>query len=329
MEATATMATVELRALLRDTLRTEPDFNTFCLDYFPDVHRKFTGSMDGLAKENFLLQSVSEPILHAKLAEERARLEVLSGPASYGAALGAALRLDRTMQWQSVIETSREPDTILYLLHGQRERAGLSFFIDRICRFLAPEQGDRHRIFKVPFQVDGVGARTGEDWALRMQTELATVLGRRGATNLRELLRLSTARQPFFILLGRFPLPPLDEAELLGMTELLTKQLPDLLLGVPHVRVLLAHDYEKASESQAKKLDGFAREGAKAGKYKCMPLDEAVLPSWEDVVRYLSLHKQVSEERIVALKPEYERLRSRKTVSYEALATFLDRKLDT
>ena len=79
------MATVELRALLRDTLRTEPDFNTFCLDYFPDVHRKFTGSMDGLAKENFLLQSVSEPILHAKLAEERARLDVYKRQSRYRA----------------------------------------------------------------------------------------------------------------------------------------------------------------------------------------------------------------------------------------------------
>ena len=60
-----------------------------------------------------------------------------------------------------------------------------------------------------------------------------------------------------------------------------------------------------------------------------MPLDEAVLPSWKDVVKYLSDHKQVSEQRIAALKPEYERLRTRKTVRYEDLATFLDRKLDT
>jgi len=323
------MANADVRALLRETIRTDTDLDTFCLDYFPEVHRKFTGTMDGLAKQNLLIQSVPEDILHAKLAEERAQREALCGPSSYGAALGAALRLDRTTQWQSIVESSREPDTILFLLHGQRERAGLGFFVDRICRFLAPVHGERHRIFKVPFQTDGVGARTGEDWALRMQTELATGLGRRGAVNLRELLRLATARQPFFILLGRYPLPPLDEAELLGMEELLTKQLPEMLMGVPHIRVLIAHDYEKPTETQNKKLEASARSGAKAGKYKFIPLDEAVLPSWSDVVNYLSHHKQVSEKRIAALKPEYERLRSRKTVSYEALATFLDRRLDT
>lgn len=106
-------------------------------------------------------------------------------------------------------------------------------------------------------------------------------------------------------------------------------QLPQQLMGIPHVRILLAHDYERPSDSQAKKLAEFARNGAKTGKYRFIPLDEAVLPSWKDVMNYLSHHKQVSEERIAALKPEYERLRNRKTVRYEDLATFLDRKLDT
>lgn len=323
------MANSDVRALLRETIRTDTDLDTFCQNYFPEVYRKFVGSMLRTAKENVLIESIQEAVLQAKLSEERAEREVLSGPTSYGAALGAALRLDRTTQWQSIVESSRAPETVLFLLHGQRERAGLSFFLDRIFRFLAPEHGERQRIFKVPFLNDGVGIRTGEDWMARVQTELADRLGRRGATDLREMLRLATARQPFFVLLGRFPLPMLSEAELLGLEELLTTQLPDMLMGISHVRVLLAHDYDKPSESQAKKMEESARKGAKAGKYKFMPLDEAVLPSWKDVVKYLSDHKQVSEQRIAALKPEYERLRSRKTVRYEDLATFLDRKLDT
>lgn len=261
--------------------------------------------------------------------DEQARSDEPAAAVSYGAALGAALKLDRTSQWQEIVERSRQSGSIIYLLYGQRERAGLAFFVDRICRFLAPAQGDRHRIFKVPFIVDGIGARTGEDWALRLHTELATSLGRHGEVPLRDLLRLATARQPFFILLGRFPLPPLDEAEEAGLEEFLSDLLPSFLRDVPYVRILLAHDYERPALSQVKKLDVWMHKGALGGKYKCMLLDEAVLPSWDDVQRYLSRDKEMSPERIAALKPEYDRLRSRKTLSYETLATFLDRKLDT
>lgn len=324
-----TMATAELRKLLREVLRTDAELDAFCMDYCPKVHQQFGNVQDRLQKENLLLQKVPEDLLHKWLGEEQARSATLLGAASYGAALGAALRLDRTAQWHDIIERSREPGSVAYLLHGQRERAGLTFFIDRVCRFLAPEQGDRHRIFKVPFMADGIGVRTGEEWALRLQSELALRLGRRGEVPLRELLRLATARQPFFILIGRFPLPTLDEAEQAGLEEFVAKLLPKFLRDVPYVRILLAHDYEKPAGSLAKKLEAWMRRGAELGKYQFLPLDEAVLPSWDDVQRYLSKHKQVPEARIAALKPEYDRLRSRKTLSYEDLANFLDRRLDT
>lgn len=48
----------QLRELLRDTLRTDGDFNAFVLDYFPDVHRNFTSGMDRTSKLNLLLESV-------------------------------------------------------------------------------------------------------------------------------------------------------------------------------------------------------------------------------------------------------------------------------
>lgn len=323
------MATAELRKLLREVLRTDSDFDAFCMDNFPQVHKLFAKSNDRVQKENTLLEKAPEDLLHRRLGEEQARSAPLLGATSYGAALGAALRLDRTAQWHDIVERSREAGSITYLLHGQRERAGLTFFIDRVCRFLAPEQGDCHRIFKVPFMTDGIGVRTGEDWALRLQSELALRLGRRGDVPLRELLRLATARQPFFILIGRFPLPTLDEAEQAGIEEFVTKLLPEFLTDVPHVRVLLAHDYEKPAGSLAKKFEAWMRQGAKLGKYQFVALDEAVLPSWEDVNRYLSKHKQVPDERIAALKPEYEKLRTRKTLSYEDLANYLDRRLDT
>ncbi len=56
----------QLRELLMDTLRTDGDFNAFVLDYFPDVHRGFTGEMDRTSKLNLLLESVDgDDILRA------------------------------------------------------------------------------------------------------------------------------------------------------------------------------------------------------------------------------------------------------------------------
>ncbi len=63
----------QLRALLIDTLRTDGDFNAFVLDYFPDVHRNFTGGMDRTGKLNLLLESVDgDNILQALIKRKSA-----------------------------------------------------------------------------------------------------------------------------------------------------------------------------------------------------------------------------------------------------------------
>ena len=47
--------TAGLRKLLQSTLRTDEDFEGFCLDYFPSVHLRFSKGMDRVAKLNLLL----------------------------------------------------------------------------------------------------------------------------------------------------------------------------------------------------------------------------------------------------------------------------------
>ncbi|MBL8632113.1 MAG: SUMF1/EgtB/PvdO family nonheme iron enzyme [Myxococcales bacterium] len=80
----------QLRALLNDTLRTDGDFNAFVLDYFPDVHRNFTGGMDRTSKLNLLLESVDgDDILRALIKWKpalAARLHIAdaSAPAAPG-----------------------------------------------------------------------------------------------------------------------------------------------------------------------------------------------------------------------------------------------------
>lgn len=45
-----------LRDILAQVLRTSADFDGFCLDYFPDVYRRFSDTMDRVQRENLLLQ---------------------------------------------------------------------------------------------------------------------------------------------------------------------------------------------------------------------------------------------------------------------------------
>lgn len=49
-----------LRKVLRAVLLTDGDLDAFCLDYFPDVQRRFAAGMDRLSKVNLLLQ-LQEP----------------------------------------------------------------------------------------------------------------------------------------------------------------------------------------------------------------------------------------------------------------------------
>lgn len=51
----------QLRRRLDDVLRTDPDLNAFCLDYYPEVHRRFAGGMERTEKVNLLLQLAPEP----------------------------------------------------------------------------------------------------------------------------------------------------------------------------------------------------------------------------------------------------------------------------
>lgn len=59
----------ELRQLLSRSLLTDAEFNAFCIDYFPEVARRFSSGMERVTKTNFLLQLV-EPgeILNALLS---------------------------------------------------------------------------------------------------------------------------------------------------------------------------------------------------------------------------------------------------------------------
>lgn len=61
----------QMRRLLRAVLRTDADLETFCIDYCPSVHERFSNGMERTIKLNILLQNEPVPILLEKLVAFR------------------------------------------------------------------------------------------------------------------------------------------------------------------------------------------------------------------------------------------------------------------
>lgn len=77
------MTRPELRAQLGTEFATDDAFDGFCLDYFPDAHRQFSGEMSRCRKENILLQMKSvEEITRALCAACHTPEERANQPAS-------------------------------------------------------------------------------------------------------------------------------------------------------------------------------------------------------------------------------------------------------
>jgi hypothetical protein len=58
-----------VRALLSTVLRTDSDLSAFCLDYFPEVYRRFSSGMDTVQKHTLLLQLVAHSEVLERLRE--------------------------------------------------------------------------------------------------------------------------------------------------------------------------------------------------------------------------------------------------------------------
>jgi len=57
----------QLRGLLEQALLTDADFDAFCIDYAPDIYRRFSAGMERTQKMNLLLSGTAAPDLLAAL----------------------------------------------------------------------------------------------------------------------------------------------------------------------------------------------------------------------------------------------------------------------
>lgn len=64
---TSPSRTAELRKLIARKLRLDSDLDAFCLDYFPEIKRRFTLGMDRLQKESLLLECADTDELAERL----------------------------------------------------------------------------------------------------------------------------------------------------------------------------------------------------------------------------------------------------------------------
>jgi hypothetical protein len=254
----------------------------------------------------------------------------LRSPTSNYPAFGAALRLDRYPQWGGVENACKDGgEHLLFLLHGPRSQ-NVGLFVERIQHFLSQETGKHHVVSRVPFKLGEVTPRCGADWVRHLRFALG------GEGNAEQLLAQAVREQALFLALGLRPLDlsRLDDDQREGLREFIEESLPQLLQDARprnEVRVLLAIDYANGLPQEPPVVavaKNWARNAQKTGALRFIPLPPVKLPDWNEVELHLAGVKPPPSQEIIAeLQAEYEQLTSGRELSYQELASMIDRYL--
>lgn len=205
---------------------------------------------------------------------------------------GAALRIDRTKQWDPIRQTCDRGESALFLLHGPRQQ-NLDLFVSRLWHYLAAECRDHHRPYVVPLRLEFAKPRTAATWENHLRAGLAGEGGRAGTAE--DLLSEAARQHPIFLVLSRLPIGhgELDPFELEALEEFLGDRLPGLIgraaTGRHPIRALLATHYEREDDSLVERLDTRAYQGCRAHPvvYRKLP---AIRPlEWHDIEEFLEL----------------------------------------
>ena len=105
-----------LRKLLAELLRSDSDFDAFCLDAFPDIYRRFSRGMERVEKENLLL-------LHAPSRDDVAAALRKRVPKGAAAQCTEAPTLPKAQRRVSIVVAGL---LVTVLLSGSLWRVGLS-----------------------------------------------------------------------------------------------------------------------------------------------------------------------------------------------------------
>jgi hypothetical protein len=240
-------------------------------------------------------------------------------------ALGAALRLDRVKQWSQVLEATHIPENAFFLLHGPHDQ-NVGLFLERIQRFFSQELAIAHKIYRVPFNIQGQTPRTGTDWLAHLRDGLRCT----GAIAPR--LRQLAQQQPLFIMLGQSPLPldRLTDQHISALGEFMTTHLVSLIRESRISRgicFMLAIDYEHAIPDSLNKLKEWGGQAEASHTLRFRILPQATLPTWDEVNDYLlnNVAPPPTPEQIEMIHREYDRHASNPDLTFERLARLIDR----
>lgn len=322
-----------IRIVLGFTLPVVSDFDAFCLDYFPGVHRRFSGGMERVEKTNLLLSVASTDEVLAALkrghASELQRAMVKAGqetgdtlpppaatpPPRARPAVSALYFLDRTAQYGGILAGPSVQRSVnrLLLLHGGPEQ-NIEWFVMRLESFLFEDAG--MKVLNVPMCQDDHWAGSAEDWGLRLKHALEAHTSEANRP-LKELLTLAAQDSPLLLTIVAKDNPleilgDLSTGQLAGLQAFLTEYLPKLLSGVRRVSVLLPLEIRGSVDGDPllKEAQNWAERFWHTTERAHEFLPEVHFPTSADVQTYLRSHRPPLRELPAVLR-EAEKLYAR------------------
>ncbi len=322
----------QVRWLLFEILRSDSDFDAFCLDYFPEARSRFANNMDRVAKINLLFEQVSSDTVLRRLestqptALARLQASILKRKQAVWSAL---LRLDRYHQWGELVSSLQDASTVnrLLILHGD-ERQNVGLFVRRIEDYLAEDA--RCSVVHVPLRMVGATATSGTEWCEHLRQTLVCALGKPTGSLANLLERCSSDTTLVVTLLAQANplrlLKTLSAQQEDGLRAFLCEDLPSFLEGVRNLLILLPLEHGRNELGLLAKVRSWTEAAWHTSSRQSIELEELHLPTWSDVEKYLHTYPEPIANRTLLL----EKVRAlyqfmlASQVSFEALASAVD-----
>lgn len=341
-----------LRRILLSVLPTSSALDAFVFDHYRTAHKQLSSAMNSDEKITLLFQHCDDPQhIFARLLESHPEevqrflgklgadgMHVASGRgvgwntvprherSRHVDILGAALKLDRSVQQMHIEEACRGSENCVFLLVGHHSQ-NVSLFVYRLYKLL--EEHYNHSIVEIPIKHEGNLAQCGAELETLLLTKLNEHLGH-PPDDVATLL--AAERRPLLLVIGRRPIRTLESRPREALREFLCDRLPERIVRSRRrsLRLLLAVDYD-TDASFVEQATVWAQSCARQAGMRYCRLPELVLPTWGEVEGYLRmLESGVSEELITRFREIYRELELREQTSgFRELADRIDEFLES
>lgn len=310
------------------------DFMGFCLDCFPDFHRRLSEGMTRTRCVNLLLEEVGAKDVLTELCRRYAKIREQVHNETEQTIWSALVGLDRMKQWEKLIGAmaARPQMNRLVVVHAQPSQHP-ELFVERMELHL--RAATSCSLVKVPCKYLGKSARTGLGWEANLGAQLAeSKKNAPGRAQVAELLQKESRQGPAVLMLLFADVPrqlfrdshaPFCD----GLREFLLDTLPMLLQGTSRITVVVPVEHAAPSSPLLDlfQSDSLAQVWNKPlHKRELLTLPELSFPSWEDVEMHLASSPDPIpnlEEVVTRLKPIYDNLQS-ESASYKELAESIE-----